>query len=408
MENKSSISQRGFYLATAAVSMLFAGIIYAWSILKAPLSAEFGWDQQQLTLNFTLTMCFFCIGGLIAGLALKKVSLRLILILSGIMVGAGFMLSSHCVQDSLIKLYLSYGVLCGCGIGMAYNGILSAVNAWFPDKKGFSSGVQMMAFGASSLILGNFANSLISNPDFGWRKVFLLLGGATGIVLILAAFILRFPPSGTTFPKGKAAAGQIEQESFEPRDYSAGEMVRRFSFWRFFLFSITMAAVGNTVISSARDMALSVGAATELATLMVGVLAICNGLGRLTSGTLFDALGRRRTMFIGNVLTILAPVALYTASLLNNVALMIAGLCLAGLSYGFSPPISSAFVLSFYGQKNFSMNFSIANTMLIPTSFVATLGGTIVSATGSYTGVYLLLFILSVISLLLNLSIKRP
>ena len=404
----NSIARRGFYLAAAAVSMLFAGIIYAWSILKAPLAAEFGWNPQQLTLNFTLTMCFFCIGGLVTGLALKKISLRTILILSGIMVGLGFFLSSRCTQNGLVQLYLSYGVLCGCGIGMAYNGILSAANAWFPDKKGTSSGVQMMAFGASSLILGNLSSSLIANPDFGWRKTFLLLGLGTGIVLILAAFVLRFPPADTVFPKGKSPAAQKEQEDFEPRDYTTGEMIRRFPFWRFFLFSVTMAAVGNTVISSARDMALSVGASVGLATLMVGVLAICNGLGRLLSGALFDAVGRRRTMLIGNLITILAPAALLVATLLSSVPLIIAGLCLAGLSYGFSPPISSAFILSFYGQKNFSMNFSIANTMLIPTSFVATLGGSIVSSTGSYVGVYVLLLVFSVISLLLDLSIKRP
>ena len=52
-----------------------------------------------------------------------------------------------------------------------------------------------------------------------------------------------------------------------------------------------------------------------------------------------------------------------------------AGICLAGPSYGCSPPISSAFVSAFYGTKHFAMNFSIANTMLIPTSFTATLAG---------------------------------
>ena len=42
-------------LLIGAVMMLFAGVIYAWSILKTPLSEEFGWSASTLALNFTLT-----------------------------------------------------------------------------------------------------------------------------------------------------------------------------------------------------------------------------------------------------------------------------------------------------------------------------------------------------------------
>ena len=51
---------RWLYLITGVISMLFAGIIYAWSILKAPLAVEFGWNPAELALNFTIMMCFFC------------------------------------------------------------------------------------------------------------------------------------------------------------------------------------------------------------------------------------------------------------------------------------------------------------------------------------------------------------
>ncbi|HCF50265.1 MAG TPA: MFS transporter, partial [Syntrophomonas sp.] len=67
------------------------------------------------------------------------------------------------------------------------------------------------------------------------------------------------------------------------------EMTRRSTFWRFFLYCILSAAIGNTVISAAKDISLSVGAAAALATTLVGVLSICNGLGRILSGALFDA-----------------------------------------------------------------------------------------------------------------------
>lgn len=52
-------AKRWRYLAVSAVGLLFVGIIYAWSILKVPFSAEFGWEPSKLAFNYTLTMCFF-------------------------------------------------------------------------------------------------------------------------------------------------------------------------------------------------------------------------------------------------------------------------------------------------------------------------------------------------------------
>lgn len=67
-----SSSNRWLILVIGIISIFFAGIIYAWSILKVPFEQEFGWSPSQLSLNFTLTMCSFCLGSLASGLLLKK------------------------------------------------------------------------------------------------------------------------------------------------------------------------------------------------------------------------------------------------------------------------------------------------------------------------------------------------
>ena len=64
-KKEQNLTARWLYLAIGVIAMLFAGILYAWSILKAPLAAEFGWSASALALNFTLAMSFFCIGGLL-------------------------------------------------------------------------------------------------------------------------------------------------------------------------------------------------------------------------------------------------------------------------------------------------------------------------------------------------------
>jgi OFA family oxalate/formate antiporter-like MFS transporter len=393
------------YLVAGVTSMLFTGIIYAWSILKVPLGEIFGWTPAQLAFNFTLTMCFFCFGGMIAGVLVKRSSPRIVLIMAAIFSCTGFVISSR-LTGQLFLLYLSYGVLSGLGIGMAYNVLIFSTGAWFPDKKGFCSGALMMGFGSSALVFGNIARAMIGVPSIGWRSTYLIFGILMGAVLLIVAFIMRFPSQGTELPKSQKKAQ--DSVSFELKDYTTVEMIKRPSFWMFFIFTISIAAVGNTVISFSLDLAISIGASVGLATTMVGVLSICNGLGRIFCGLLFDYWGRRRTMLFTSYLAILALVVTLIAILIGSLLLGMIGLCLIGIAYGCSPTISSTFVSTFYGMKHFGMNFSIANTMLVPASFVATLGSVLLSLTKTYIAPFALLLVLVVIGLILNVKTKRP
>lgn len=396
------------YLLLGVISMLFAGIIYAWSILKAPLESEFGWSVSGLALNFTLTMCFFCVGGLLGGILSKRVSPKPIIIISGLVAGVGFLLTARLSGENIVALYITYGVMAGLGIGAAYNVILSTVSAWFPDKKGTCSGALLMGFGASALVLGSLAGSMIEAPTVGWRGTYTLLGIALAVVMVITGLILRRPAPGTAFPQPKASQGASSQESFEARDYTTGEMAQRFTFWRAFICIIFLAAVGNSVISFALDLSLSVGASVSLATTLVGVLSVCNGLGRIITGALFDSAGRRVTMVATNLLTIVAAGVTLVSILTSSLPLCIIGLCLTGLSYGSCPTVSAAFVSAFYGTKYYATNFALMNFNLMGASFMATASSALFTATSGYLVPFIMLLALSVVALLLNLSIRRP
>ena len=80
-----SLKIRWFYMSVGVVSMLFAGILYAWSILKSPLSGEFGWGTSELALNFTLAMTFFCVGGLLRAQISKREGHKIALVLAGLL-----------------------------------------------------------------------------------------------------------------------------------------------------------------------------------------------------------------------------------------------------------------------------------------------------------------------------------
>ncbi len=398
--------KRYLILSVGIITMLFAGIIYAWSILKVPFAEELGFTKDDLSLNFTLTMSFFCLGGVLSSQFVRRIGTRLTIALSGLLAGLGFVLTSFIGEGGLFLLYLTYAVVSGFGIGVAYIVIISTVNSWFPDRKGFSSGALMMGFGASSLILGNLADMLFKT-NIGWRSTYVIFGIAIGIVLVVSSFFIYSPDAGTELPAPKKKKGS-RSEDFEVRDYKPSEMLRRFTFWRAFLCLVCITAVGNSVISFARDLALSVGAGAALATTLVGVLAVCNGLGRIVTGAVFDSMGRRFTMIAANLLTIVAAGITLIAVSIGSLPLCVVGLCLTGMSYGTSPTVSSAFVVSFYGQKHFATNLGMMNFNLMVASFMATACSALLTATGGYTAPFILLLSLSVVALVLNLSIKKP
>ena len=393
-------------MAIGTIAMLFAGVLYAWSILKSPLSAEFGWGQSGLALNFTLAMTFFCTGGLLGSNISKKAGHRITLVMSGIFSALGFILTAILNNASIIMLYITYGVLAGLGIGIAYNVIVSTVSAWFPDKKGLCSGCLMMGFGASALVLGNIADAMFKS-FIGWRNTYIILGIAIFVVITLSGFLLKKPGTDVSLPTPKTTKNSKE-EVFEQCDYTSSQMLCRPSFWMAFICISFLAAVGSSVISFAKDLALSVNAPESLAVSLVGVLSVCNGLGRIITGAVFDAIGRRKTMLSANILTICAAAVTLVAVYADSLVLCVAGLCLTGMSYGSCPTITTAFTSSFFGMKNFSGNMARMTFTSMAGSFVAAASNKVLEATGGYAAPFVMLLALTFVALILNAFIRKP
>lgn len=403
MNNNQKLSVRWTYMAVGVIAMLFAGVLYAWSILKSPLAGEFGWGASELALNFTLAMTFFCIGGLLGAQISKRLGHRVALISAGILSAAGFALTAVLNDVSVVMLYITYGVLAGLGIGIAYNVVIATVSSWFPDKKGLCSGCLMMGFGASALILGNLADVMFRST-LGWRTTYIILGVSILVVLSVAGIILRKPSPDVVFPEAKDSKAQSNNDN---QDFTSKQMLCKPSFWMAFICISFLAAVGSSVISFAKDLAISVNAPEALAVSLVGILSVCNGVGRIITGAVFDVIGCRKTMICANILTICAAGVTLLAVSINALPLCIIGVCLTGMSYGACPTITSAFTSSFFGMKHFSNNMALMTFTVMVGSFVATASNKVLEATGGYTATFIMLLALTFVALVLNIFIRK-
>lgn len=396
--NKNNKALRWIYLGTGTLVMLFAGVIYAWTILKAPLAEEFGFSSTTLTVNYTLTFCFFCAGGITNGRVRSKIKLWIRLITGGFLVLLGFFLASR--MQSAGMLYLGYGILGGFGIGVIYNNIVSELTLWFPERQGLCSGVLMMGFGASAMLLGNAIQIMIEKETILWRGTYIILGMAIFLAAIIAAIVIRPAEAGTKDAGGNA--GLHDDANLRP-----SQMVRTGNFWRVFLRAICIGSSGGVIINFSRELSLSLGATVALATTVVGLLSICNGIGRLVIGFLFDILKYKKTLWLSNILSVLGLALNLFAYLSTNVTIFVIGAIVTGLAYGAATTIASAITADFFGAKYFSQNFSVMNITLVVSSIVSICCSLLLDHFGRYLELLLLLAAMMILGCILTFFIKK-
>lgn len=404
-------------LAVGTLMLLFIGLIYGWSIFGKFLGAEFpGWSKTQLSLPFTLSIVFFCIGGFVAGNLTKKIANRWVVLMAAVCLFVGFFLLSSVLDPadpngSVVALDILYGVLNGFGVGFAYNAILSAVTPWFPGKTGLASGILLMGFGVGALVLGSVVSSLVA--QMGIFRTFFVLGAMVAAVLAAGSFFVRKPAAGEVAAAydADASGGGIASSPSAPRndtdagaarrEYALGETVRTPTFWLFFLWNVLISAGGLLVIGSAAQIAETFGAAAVLGL----IVSVFNGVGRPVMGSFYDALGRGRAMVINNVVMLAGGAALLLGAATGSALFVFIGLPLIGISYGGSPSLLSAGIAGFFGQKFYAVNFAAGMFCLAP---AAVIGPTIASklqesSGGAYGTTFTMLIVLAVVAFVVNL-----
>ena len=380
--------------------MLFLGMLYAWSIFVKPFTEIFpSWSISDLSVTFSISASVFYFGGIVSGRLSSKLKNNIIVILGASLLFCGFFFISRLNPEqpvqSLRKLNLFYGVLCGLGTGMCYNAILSTIIKWFPDKPGSASGFLLMNYGMGGLILGMVINVLLVKA--GLFDTFLILACAAAILLSIGSFFIKLPPE--TFRASAPASGPGEN------NFSSRQMLKTPSYWFWYIWMIMIIMSGYFILNSAAVIASSFGAPAVLGLLV----SVANGCGRLFFGALMDRFGRSKIMLTSSTTLLAAGICLYTGGVLYNVILIFAGMLMVVLCFGSCPSMTSVFINSQFGSKNYQQNISIMNVMLIP----AAVTGPIVSSTlvkranGVYNSSFLLIIALALVSFIFIALLNR-
>ena len=293
----ASVTRAGYrYLIIALLMYLIVGVVNTWTNFATPIAQDLGWNTTVTATNYTIVSLCMGFGAMLGGHLAKRKPMRMVMLLAAVLYGAGYLGSSLTQSNTPFVLYLCYGVCAAGGCGMTMNAMNNCVAQWFPNKVGTVSGIMMLGSGLSSLFLGTATSYLVNGV--GWRLAFRIAGVVSFCVLALCSFLMRLPREGEA-PARREQPGR--QQVGGSREYSPLQMLRRPSFYMFFVWTGLMFGVTVAQTGTARQVADSIQTPTFLATLGIGFIMLFNGVGAIIAGHIYDRLGRKIIMLGQNI-----------------------------------------------------------------------------------------------------------
>lgn len=403
-------ARRVLTLAVGTLLLLFLGLIYAYSVLMAPLKAQFDWSVSGMTLVFAISIVAFTVGNLAAGKIESTVGARPVFLLGAALLLAGFVGSSLVDGPSaLVVVYLTYGVLASLGIGLVYNVVIPVVTSWFPDACGMAQGVSLMGFGMGGFLLGPVATQLYTVVD--WRVAFVGVGVVFSALTVACSLILREPTAGELagLPAAQPAGeGDASGDAAPTRDCGVGQMVRDRTFVLLYGFLFMLGSVGMGITGIGRELPASLGADALGAAFVIGFVNVGNGLGRLLAGTLLDRLGRGRTMVGVGLVSMVGTFLLILSLIGESTAMMTVACLVAGLAWGAAVVCMPFVTRTEWGMANMASNMAVVNTYSI---FGAVLGswgaGLLAERLGSFLPVLAIMAFMGAAGTLIALALAK-
>ncbi len=291
---------------------LSIGSVYAFSVFNLPLTRLIGgaasapddWTLKGLGWIFSIAIAFLGIASALFGGWLDRVGPRRAMVTAACCFGGGLLVASLGIaQHQLWLLYLGYGVLGGCGLGLGYISPVKTLMSWFPDRPGMATGLAIMGFGGGAMIASPLSVMLMdwygSAGHLGVAQTFATLGIGYTCFMLIGAAIVRVPAAGWA-PAGYVPRPTRFGVANRPAvtQYEAVKTRQFWLIWAVLCLNVT-AGIGVLEQASAMSQEMFPGRITAYAAAgFVGLLSLFNMGGRFLWASASDALGRKTTYAI--------------------------------------------------------------------------------------------------------------
>lgn len=271
--------RRGWPIVLASLIGIGCGLaafpFYTMGVFAPHLAQEFGWSVGEIMAALMITTLSVTVAAPVAALLCERYGVRPVVLVSLTLFGLSY-LSLATLGNSLLRFYLTFGVISFVGAGTLPITFTRTVSRWFERHRGLALGLAMTGTGLFGIVCKPLLAWVIGLA--GWRAGFAVLG-ALPIVLALpvAWLLLREPGEARETARVQPLAGLTRAEAFAS--------------WRFWLISAILLPLSFALAGAVpnlegilSDRGLTPATILKL-TPLVGLASIT---GRLVGGWLLD------------------------------------------------------------------------------------------------------------------------
>ena len=371
-----------FYGWVIAVTCLIIGTViwgtrYTFGVFFKSVESGFGVNRTVTSSVFSMYMVFCAIFAILGGWALDKYGPRRVTFVMGLFTGLSLILTGQI--NSVGQLFITYSLLLAIGTGAGFVVLSATTSRWFDQKRGLAVAIATIGSGLGTSIMAPIATYLIA--EFDWRRAYMVIGLASGLITILLSLLLRRSPA-ERLADFSARKVPVSPASSYSDSLSLIQASKTRSFWclgvAWFLNSLCLNLVLTHIVPYATDIGISKADAALILSLNGAAVVPA----RLIMGGISDRLGRKMTTIVCSLLQVFAMVWLIWAQELW--ALYLFAIVFGVGDGGFYSP-STAMVGDIFGLRNIGVLMGVlAAAWGIGAAVGPAMGGLIFDTNRSY------------------------
>jgi oxalate/formate antiporter len=374
---------------------------YVWTLFTKPLQTTIGAGLPAIQITFSILIVLQTWLSPLQGYLIDRFGPRFLIALGCAMSGTGWITAAS--ATSLTALYLTYGLLCGIGTGIVYIGIIGLMVRWFPDRRGFATGMVAAGYGFGA-ILTTFPIDTMIKTD-GYQHTLVVFGIILGGIGALAALMMRMPKNEETLPPPAVTTSATNA--------TPGQMVKTPVFWLMFAMMTMMSTGGLMIISQfaafSRDFGVANAIVLGMAALPLALTIdrITNGLTRPFFGWVSDRIGRENTMAIAFILEAVSVTAMLLMRDNTLAFVLLSGVVFFGWGEIFS--LFPSTLTDTFGTKYGTTNYGV---LYMAQGVGSVLGGPLAALlhdmSGSWMPVFAIVIAMDALTGILALAALKP
>ena len=398
------------WIAMMAVSVFE----YGYGAAADTLRHAHGWSLSQTFWLLSVWAVFQAAVAYPAGRLREKgiTSARSTMLAAAVLSAVGFVTVAHC--SNLVVAFLGFAVCGGCGVGLVYSTGITIVGKWYPERRGAKTGFVCggFAYGAVPFI---FIFSYALNPNtYVW--VLDLVGAFMLVVLTVCGAYFQDPPKNwwpaDVDPLQYAAAHSnirsLQKNPPAVRQYGPVEAIKTGMLPLMWVSLGITTGVSLFGISYMVPFAKHLGFGALIVASSAGVLSIINGVGRAATGFVSDRIGRKQTLLVVLLVSVVALIGLLYTGLAKNEIAFIFFAVLVGFGGGAFYPLFATLTTDYFGENNNASNYGIVySSKLVGSIMGIGVGASVIDAWG-YTGAYWLAAVCALLSAGIAGLLRQP